>query len=156
VAVALGVLLRFHPLRQLAQIAFPRRAFTREHAALVRVVADAQTLRIGADRRVRRRFVVDDRQAWMRQRLVTRALAGFAVFSQGLVLPLVNSVAAIVECDLARLAGLLLARRHDARSQPQTQLFQFVFQRTFIPKSGQQSVNRRVLIEVRHGSRNKT
>ena len=58
--------------------------------------------------------------------------------------------------DLARRIGLLYARRHHTRSQPQTQLFQFVFQCTFIPKSGHRIVNRRCVIEVRHGSRNKT
>jgi hypothetical protein len=115
VTVRLGLLLRFHPLRQLAQIALLGRPFAGEQTALVRVVAVAQPFRIGADRRVRRPLVLDDRQARMRERLGALAVADLAVCAQRVVLPFVNGVAAIVERDLARLIGLLHVRCHDAR-----------------------------------------
>ena len=84
-----------------------------------------------------------------------RAAVVLQKFSRCVVKYAPKGAAAIVERDLTRLAGLLHARRHHARSQPQTQLFQFVFQCTVIPKSGQQIVSRTPVIEVRCGSRNK-
>src|SRR5690606_16626613 len=98
--------------------------FLDEQAALVRVVAETQSVGVVAYWTVRIWIIFHYGQAWMSQRMPTRAFAFGAVLIQELVVPCVDGVAAFVERDAPRS---MVARRAATRAHSPTQRAYFVF-----------------------------
>jgi hypothetical protein len=127
----LELALHADPFRQLTQILlFLPLAFLCEHAAFVRVIADAQAFGVLLNRGVLRRLVIDQRQTVMLQSAIARTIGVLAIASKRVLIPFVDGIATIIEGNAAgfRLRRFLGRPRSNAQSQFAQLVFQFVAQ----------------------------